>query len=443
MDDQEDSVPLIGVYDKEAVGVETDAYGFAPSTPPGRRPSSNLRSVLCFMAIVLVPSFLLSGIWSYQRMSSSLSNLLDPFALKPRLTYHDDGSFKLVVFSDFHFGEAENLGWGAEQDRKSVGVMRSMLASEKPDFVVINGDLITGDDTFKENSTSYLDMMLAPLIEASIPFATTFGNHDNHINISHYDELRHIQKIAPLAYVDACHSCGGAGGEANYFVPIYARKQDNKPSLFLWFFDSRGGIDSQAKALPDWVDETVADWLGSVTSAMNAKWHSYDHQSIVFSHIPPHRMIDLQQALNSTNEPGMNADRMGAGSSQSSLGEVGRDLVWWKAMNDHIPNIIATVHGHDHGNEWCARDPESQVVLCFNKHSGYGGYDSPGWGHGVRIFELTLGTPGARTYIKMENGTTHADVVLDSSYDPKPKPKPKPSSFKSPSSWDLKLAGDW
>jgi len=78
------------------------------------------------------------------------------------------------------------------------------------------------------------------------------------------------------------------------------------------------------------------------------------------------------------------------------------------------------VHGHDHGNEWCARDPKSQTVLCFNKHTGYGGYSKEGWGYGVRTFDLTLGRSGARTYIRMENGTTHADVVLDKTYDVKP-----------------------
>lgn len=76
-------------------------------------------------------------------------------------------------------------------------------------------------DTFKENATAYLDMMLAPLIEAQIPFSVTLGNHDNQANISHIEEINHIKAIAPLAYVEACASCGGTGGEANYFIPVY------------------------------------------------------------------------------------------------------------------------------------------------------------------------------------------------------------------------------
>lgn len=78
-------------------------------------------------------------------------------------------------------------------------------------------------DTFKENSTSYIDILLEPLIDANIPFATTFGNHDNHVNISHLAEINRIQQVAPLAYTRAAPgSVGGKGGEGNYWVPVYA-----------------------------------------------------------------------------------------------------------------------------------------------------------------------------------------------------------------------------
>jgi hypothetical protein len=79
---------------------------------------------------------------------------------------------------------------------------------------------------------------------------------------------------------------------------------------------------------------------------------------------------------------------------QSSLGTTNKDLAWWNAVVENVPNIRATVHGHDHGNEWCARDPESSIILCFNKRTGYGGYDGPGWGHGVRCVFLSGGNLG-------------------------------------------------
>ena len=75
-----------------------------------------------------------------------------------------DGTFKLTVFSDLHFGENPWDDWGPEQDVNSLTLMDKVLADEKPDYVyvlglfslflvlkmlhdprVLNGDLITGE----------------------------------------------------------------------------------------------------------------------------------------------------------------------------------------------------------------------------------------------------------------------------------------------------------
>lgn len=65
----------------------------------------------------------------------------------------------------------------------------------------------------------------------------------------------------------------------------------------------------------------------------------------------------------------------------------------------------------------------SSVIHRFGKQfncpmSRYGGYSSPGWGHGVRtiVFNSTAPLDGLETYILMENGTSHARVVLDEHY---------------------------
>lgn len=78
-------------------------------------------------------------------------------------------------------------------------------------------------DTLRENSTQYIDRALAPLIKARVPFSSTYGNHDNQANISHLAELERENKIAPLSYTRrAPKGVGGIGGEANYWVPVYA-----------------------------------------------------------------------------------------------------------------------------------------------------------------------------------------------------------------------------
>lgn len=93
---------------------------------------------------------------------------IDPYPGKPRVTFRPDGTFKITIFSDLHFGENPWDAWGPEQDVNSTRLMRTVLSDEKPDYVsvypvltfskailtsmyrVINGDLITGESALAD-----------------------------------------------------------------------------------------------------------------------------------------------------------------------------------------------------------------------------------------------------------------------------------------------------
>ena len=81
---------------------------------------------------------------------------------------------------------------------------------------------------------------------------------------------------------------------------------DPAPVLVLWFFDSRGeyaswifkhlsiislgGVSTNPNPQPlaDWVDSSVADWIQSVSEAMEDAWGPpTSRAAIAFVHIPP------------------------------------------------------------------------------------------------------------------------------------------------------------
>ncbi|KAF8485671.1 Metallo-dependent phosphatase [Gautieria morchelliformis] len=368
--------------------------------------------------------------WSCLQRSThaapALQNLLDPYPNKPRLTFNSStGTFKVMVFSDLHYGENPWDVWGPIQDKNSTILMNRVLNDEKPDYVV---------HTFRENATSLIDEIVAPLNAAKIPFSSTHGNHDNNVNITHLAEIEREQLVAPLSYTRvAPQGVGGEGGPGNYWVPIYKRYSDHSPALVLWFFDSRGAIDKRSfikgqanlTQLPDWVDRSVADWIVSETKAMENAWGPADNRAaLAFVHIPPNVVQNLSETLNSTKDPGLNADEpLGVGSTQSTFNTsfygTGNDQPFWDSVTANIKNLHAIVSGHDHGNEWCTRDPGKGVIFCFDKHAGYGGYDSPSWGHGVRdfVFSATNVTGGVDTWVRLEDGTRRAIVRLDNEFE--------------------------
>ncbi|KAF4626705.1 hypothetical protein G7Y89_g11451 [Cudoniella acicularis] len=231
---------------------------------------------------------------------------------QPVLRLNAQNEFHIAIFSDLHYGEEEN-GWGIGQDVNSTRVMNNILSSENPDFVVLNGDLITGENTFLTNSTHYVDVIVTPLEQHKVRWASTYGNHDSQFNLSRealfIEEHKHS-----LSYTQ--HSPKGIPGITNYYLPLYPT-QGETPVAILWFFDSQGGAPFQAsltsETIPNWVDPTIVSWFNSTKSALKTKWGK-DLPSLAFVHIPPTAFLTVQQTLlpnygeESAHFPGLNDD---------------------------------------------------------------------------------------------------------------------------------------
>ncbi|KAK1984718.1 Metallo-dependent phosphatase-like protein [Colletotrichum cereale] len=103
------------------------------------------------------------------------------------LSFSNDGTFKISIFEDLHFGENAWEAWGPAADIKTVKVINKVLDNAKPDLVVLNGDLITGDNAYLENATFVLDQLVKPMLDRGLPWASTYGNHDYQLNVTGSD----------------------------------------------------------------------------------------------------------------------------------------------------------------------------------------------------------------------------------------------------------------
>jgi Calcineurin-like phosphoesterase len=163
---------------------------------------------------------------------------------------------------------AEDLDWGPIQDIRSEAVMNAVLSVESPQLTVLNGDLITGENTFRENSSSYLDKVVRPLVNHGMTWASTYGNHDSDFNLSSEALLKRERRYRNSRTQSMVSSSNA--GVTNYYLPVYPSRKSGskarrKPALLLWFFDSRGGsnyqeLDDKGNQVPQpsWVDESVS-----------------------------------------------------------------------------------------------------------------------------------------------------------------------------------------
>ncbi|KAJ3571996.1 hypothetical protein NP233_g3383 [Leucocoprinus birnbaumii] len=368
---------------------------------------------ITLLTLVLSTSGILASplIQAFQTASEVTQYDLNPYPNKPRIVFRKDGTLKITVFSDLHYGENPWDWWGPVQDANSTRLMKRVLKDEQPDFV--------STDTFKENATSLIDEIVAPLNAVKVPFSSSHGNHDNQVNITHAEEIARERKVAPLSYTRTAPSgVGGAEGPGNYWVPIYRNIRDKSPSLIVWFFDSRGGVSQQNDLNEDFVDPSVAGWMASEVQAMEKAWGpGTTRSSLAFVHIPPHYITAVQTTITPQKNPADILDGIGSVQATFDPAFAGKDAPFWDAVKQNLKNLVAVISGHDHGNEWCAREPTKNVTFCFDKHSGYGGYGQPEWGYGVRNI-LFHSPPGgglakAESWIRLEEGETRAHVWLD------------------------------
>lgn len=333
--------------------------------------------------------------------------------------------------------------WGPEQDVNSVKVIHEVLDAESPDLVVLNGDLITGENAFLANSTVYVDEIVGPLVERGLTWASTYGNHDSSYNLSRSALLARENRW-PNSRTKQMVS-GRDAGVTNYYLPVYGsgdKNDDGAPAMLLWFFDSRGGdyyqeLDSSGNVIPqpNWVHQSVVNWFETTNADLVKKYRKHI-PSLVFVHIPTNasQAIQTELGINAHKEPGINDDydlaQQGEGwcadgSNDSSCNYGGQDVAFMKALVD-TPGVIGVFSGHDHGDTWCYKWDTlipgmsvkgNGINLCFGQHTGYGGYGN--WIRGSRqvlVTESKLEDMEIDTWIRLESGDVVGSVSLNSTY---------------------------
>lgn len=161
-------------------------------------------------------------------------------------------------------------------------------------MVEIDGDLITGENTFLESSTKYVDVIVKPLVERWVRWASTYGNHDSQFNLSR-EGIFAAESAYALSYTR--HGQSNTTGVTNYYLLLYPEKEEDgeEPVAILWFFDSQGGFpfqNSSTLGIPQLVTNDTVLWFQSARDAMVADWGVLP--SLAFVHIPPTPFLTIQ-----------------------------------------------------------------------------------------------------------------------------------------------------
>lgn len=338
---------------------------------------------------ILVITALLLGLWTTSSYGIEENHPYAPNTHKKRLHFHEDGSFKIVQFSDLHFGQSVAGG------RATVAVEETILDAERPDLVVISGDLVSGwwwnkidTDWYK----GFWEQLTQPMIKRNISWAIVLGNHDIEADLSGR-EIVDLDSSHPLSLTQ--HGPESIHGATNYYLPIYVNSTSSEIGHVVWLFDS-GRQECMGVKGYGCVERTQIMWYQNESAALTAK-QQVVIPGIAFFHIPLYEHLDLYNTL---PVYGTRDESDGICCSSVNTG-------LYSAMQEtgDIKNVFC---GHDHYNDYYGN--YHGITLGYGRKTGYG--DAPSTigklmnaKKGARVIQIFPHKEHIRTWLRLEDAS--------------------------------------
>ena len=293
---------------------------------------------------------------------------------QPRLTFDPNGRFRIVQFTDIHWI------YGAPNVAATVEIMKSVLEAEKPDLVVITGDIVirTPDRTSWTALASVFE-------EAGIPFTVTLGNHDaepgTEITRSEiFDILLRSPAFVGEKGPEDIHGVG------NFVLPVYGR--NNRKAVLLYCFDSNahtnhrkiGGFDE-----PVYFDQVA--WYGKQSKQLTADNNGQPLPALAFFHRP---FPEINEIAGKDNTFGNNLEEPSNPTYNTGL---------FASFLDNR-DVMGVIFGHDHGCDYIG--VLHHVALAYGRVTGSEGWDD--LESGARVIDLQEGEFAFDTWIRTPSG---------------------------------------
>lgn len=291
-----------------------------------------------------------------------------------KLKFRADGTFKIVQFTDIHWAPGNPLSEEAAER------MNEVLDAEKPDLVYYTGDLVWG-----KPAAQALDRALAPVLSRKLPFAVTWGNHDDEQDMTRAQLSAYIRELPG----NLTGHVAGITGESNYILPI-ASADGRRTAFALYTFDSLAYSPRKEIKGYDWMKPDQIAWYRACSAELTRRNGGTPLPALAFFHIP---LPEYNQAAAAES-----ALLMGIRKEKACAPAINTGL--YTAMLE-AGDVMGTFVGHDHVNDY--------VVYWNGLLLGYGRFtggktvyhDVPG-GNGARVIELQEGARSFRSWIVLK-----------------------------------------
>jgi Predicted phosphohydrolases len=291
-----------------------------------------------------------------------------------KFKFRKDRTFRIAQFTDIHWDP--NF---AEND-KTVATINHVLNTEKPDLVVLSGDIVTAPPARKG-----WDAICAIFEKAKMPFAVVLGNHDAEANITREEIFEYIQK-KPYFVGSKGPDLYGCG---NYVLPIKS-SDDKKVASMIYFLDSNDYPKDKKIGHYDWIHYDQIGWYRATSDGFTAQNNGMPLPSLMYFHIP---LIEFNNVVGKETTVGAKNEGIAAGAVNSGM----------FASLAEKKDVMGVFVGHDHDNNFIGIDHD--IALAFGQVTGADAYGD--LERGSRIVELHEDEFRFDTWIRTASGVQY------------------------------------
>lgn len=308
-----------------------------------------------------------------------------------KLQFNSDGKFKIIQFNDTQ--DDEHI------DRRTVELMEKVLDAEQPDLVILNGDNITWGCDTELAMKQAMNNIAQPMEQRGIPWAVTFGNHDEDSTPSSgMDEEAMLQFYMAYPHNVNLPSERGITGTGNSNLLIRS-SQGAKPAFNVWLLDSGryapgtiAGQDFEGYPAWDWLRFDQVAWYYEASKKLEEQVGS-KVPSLMFIHIPLwehrfmwHASVDGRSAADHARAVGKH-QIVGERNEDECPGPINSGMFSAILARGDVKGVFC---GHDHVNTYHGN--YYGVLLGYSGSTGFGTYGLSGADRnrlrGARVFQL-------------------------------------------------------
>ncbi|WP_416828913.1 metallophosphoesterase family protein [Ectobacillus polymachus] len=308
-----------------------------------------------------------------------------------KLKFNSAGKFKIIQFNDVQDDE--------RIDRRTLELMEKVLDSEKPDFVIHNGDNITAGCDSPLEVHQAINNIAQPMEQRGIKWAMTYGNHDEDSTPNSGLNEDDMLKIY-MSFKNNMNKLGERGITGTGNMNLLINNSKGTTAAFnLWLLDSGryapssiAGQNFNGYPTWDWIRFDQVNWYYETSKKLENKYKR-KIPALMFIHIPlwEYRYMWFASKQEMTEAQHQIAVKkhniVGERNESESPGPINSGM--FSAILDR-GDVKGVFCGHDHVNTYTGN--YYGVLLGYAGNTGFGTYGLSGADRnrlrGARVFNL-------------------------------------------------------